>query len=134
MIDNLNIKELLTAWGRWASRGSSQSFTNVGYKSAWAMILPSPGRGVSVDYDSDMLDVEHAMSYLKVHGRWSYRLLKLKYLYGYSYNRLAAKLTRELPEYKRGGDKAGQKMCDKHCKKLVDEAEQVIELLIKEEA
>lgn len=143
MIDNLNIKAKLTMWGRWVGRGniaaspvgggSVGSCSPLGYKSAWSLILPDSGGGADVGCDDEMLDIEHAMSYLKIHDAWSYKLIKLKYRYGYSYQRLAAKLTKELPEYKRGGIKAGMSMCDKHCKQLVDAAEGEVEKLLIEE-
>lgn len=136
MIDELGIKAKLTMWGRWVGRGniaaspvgggSVGSCSPMGYKSAWSFILPSDGGGVDVGCDDDMLDIEHAMAYLKGHDQFSYRLIKLKYRYGYSYQRLAQNLTKSMPEYRLGGAKAGSKMCDKYCKKLVDIAEQAV--------
>ena len=135
-LEELGIKAKLTMWGRWVGRGnivaspvgggSVGSCSPMGYKSAWSFILPSDGGGVDVGYDDEMLEIEHAMSYLKIHDSFSYRLIKLKYRYGYSYQRLAQKLTKLMPEYRRGGSKAGSKMCDKYCKKLVDTAEQAV--------
>lgn len=143
MIEELGIKAKLTMWGRWVGRGnvvaspvgggSVGSCSPLGYKSAWSFILPDSGGGVDVGCDDDMLDIEHAMAYLKAHDRYSYRLIKLKYRYGYSYQRLAQKLTKSEPEYRRGGSKAGTKMCDKYCKKLVDRAEGEVEQLLAEE-
>lgn len=140
MIDELSIKKKLTMWGRWVGRGniaaspvgggSVGSCSPLGYKSAWSLILPDSGGGVDIGCDDAMLDIEHAMVYLKAHDKFSYRLIKLKYRYGYSYQRLAQKLTKSEPEYRRGGAKAGMKMCDKHCKKLVDAAEIEVERLI----
>ena len=143
MIEELGIKAKLTMWGRWVGRGnvaaspvgggSVGSCSPLGYKSAWSFILPDSGNGVDIGCDDDMLDIEHAMAYLKAHDRYSYRLIKLKYRYGYSYQRLAQKLTKSEPEYRRGGSKAGMKMCHKHCKTLVDRAESEIEQLLVEE-
>lgn len=140
MIDELSIKKKLTMWGRWVGRGniaaspvgggSVGSCSPLGYKSAWSLILPDSGGGVDIGCDDAMLDIEHAMVYLKAHDKFSYRLIKLKYRYGYSYQRLAQKLTKSEPEYRRGGTKAGMKMCDKHCKKLVDAAEIEVERLL----
>ena len=140
MIDELSIKKKLTMWGRWVGRGnvaaspvgggSVGSCSPLGYKSAWSLILPDSGGGVDIGCDDAMLDIEHAMVYLKAHDKFSYRLIKLKYRYGYSYQRLAQKLTKSEPEYRRGGAKAGMKMCDKHCKKLVDAAEIEVERLL----
>lgn len=140
MIDELSIKKKLTMWGRWVGRGniaaspvgggSVGSCSPLGYKSAWSLILPDSGGGVDIGCDDAMLDIEHAMAYLKAHDKFSYRLIKLKYRYGYSYQRLAQKLTKSEPEYRRGGAKAGMKMCDKHCKKLVDAAEIEVERLL----
>lgn len=140
MIDELSIKKKLAMWGRWVGRGniaaspvgggSVGSCSPLGYKSAWSLILPDSGGGVDIGCDDAMLDIEHAMVYLKAHDKFSYRLIKLKYRYGYSYQRLAQKLTKSEPEYRRGGAKAGMKMCDKHCKKLVDAAEIEVERLL----
>lgn|GEM_PF-2182235 len=140
IIDELGIKAKLAMWGRWVGRGniaaspvgggSVGSCSPLGYKSAWSLILPDSGGGVDIGYDDEMLDIEHVMAYIKVHDKLSYRLIKLKYRYGYSYQRLAVKLTKQLPEYRRGGTKAGMKMCDKHCKKLVDAAENEVERLL----
>ena len=140
MIDELSIKKKLTMWGRWVGRGniaaspvgggSVGSCSPLGYRSAWSLILPDSSGGVDVGCDDEMLDIEHVMAYIKVHDSFSYRLIKLKYRYGYSYQRLAVKLTKSLPEYRRGGTKAGMKMCDKHCKKLVDAAEIEVERLL----
>lgn len=140
MIDELSIKKKLTMWGRWVGRGniaaspvgagSVGSCSPLGYKSAWSLILPDSGGGVDIGCDDEMLDIEHVMAYIKVHDKLSYRLIKLKYRYGYSYQRLAVKLTKQLPEYRRGGTKAGMKMCDKHCKKLVDAAETEVERML----
>lgn len=142
-IEELGIKAKLTMWGRWVGRGnvaaspvgggSVGSCSPLGYKSAWSFILPSDGGGVDIGCDDDMLDIEHAMSYLKTHDAFSYRLIKLKYRYGYSYQRLAQKLTKSMPEYRRGGIKAGMNMCHKHCKTLVDRAESEVEQLLTEE-
>ena len=140
MIDELGIKAKLAMWGRWVGRGniaaspvgggSVGSCSPLGYKSAWSLILPDSGGGVDIGCDDEMLDIEYVMAYIKVHDKLSYRLIKLKYRYGYSYQRLAVKLTKSLPEYRRGGTKAGMKMCDKHCKKLVDAAEIEVERLL----
>ena len=140
MINDLGIKAKLTMWGRWVGRGniaaspvgggSVGSCSPLGYKSAWSLILPDSGGGVDIGCDDEMLDIEHVMAYIKVHDKLSYRLIKLKYRYGYSYQRLAVNLTKQLPEYRRGGTKAGMKMCDKHCKKLVDAAETEVERLL----
>lgn len=140
IIDELGIKAKLAMWGRWVGRGniaaspvgggSVGSCSPLGYKSAWSLILPDSGGGVDIGCDDAMLDIEHAMVYLKAHDKFSYRLIKLKYRYGYSYQRLAQKLTKSEPEYRRGGAKAGMKMCDKHCKKLVDAAEIEVERLL----
>lgn len=140
IIDKLGIKAKLAMWGRWVGRGniaaspvgggSVGSCSPLGYKSAWSLILPDSGGGVDIGCDDAMLDIEHAMVYLKAHDKFSYRLIKLKYRYGYSYQRLAQKLTKSEPEYRRGGAKAGMKMCDKHCKKLVDAAEIEVERLL----
>ena len=140
IIDELGIKAKLAMWGRWVGRGniaaspvgggSVGSCSPLGYKSAWSLILPDSGGGVDVGCDDAMLEIEHAMVYLKAHDKFSYRLIKLKYRYGYSYQRLAQKLTKSEPEYRRGGAKAGMKMCDKHCKKLVDAAEIEVERLL----
>ena len=140
IIDELGIKAKLAMWGRWVGRGniaaspvgggSVGSCSPLGYKSAWSLILPDSGGGVDVGCDDAMLEIEHAMVYLKAHDKFSYRLIKLKYRYGYSYQRLAQKLTKSQPEYRRGGTKAGMKMCDKHCKKLVDAAEIEVERLL----
>lgn len=140
IIDELGIKAKLAMWGRWVGRGniaaspvgggSVGSCSPLGYKSAWSLILPDSGGGVDVGGDDAMLEIEHAMVYLKAHDKFSYRLIKLKYRYGYSYQRLAQKLTKSQPEYRRGGTKAGMKMCDKHCKKLVDAAEIEVERLL----
>lgn len=138
MIDNLNTKELLTAWGVWTKTSSG-----TGFKSVWeklAQFAPCqdsdehtvrrcPRSGVFIS-DDIALRVEHAMAHLMRNDRWSYKLLNLRYRYGYSYQRLAAKLTKELPEYKRGGSKAGMSMCHKTAAILVDDAEQVIEQLL----
>ena len=140
IIDELGIKAKLAMWGRWVGRGniaaspvgggSVGSCSPLGYKSAWSLILPDSGGGVDIGCDDAMLDIEHAMVYLKAHDKFSYRLIKLKYRYGYSYQRLAQKLTKSEPEYRRGGTKSGMKMCDKHCKKLVDAAEIEVERLL----
>lgn len=143
IIDELGIKAKLAMWGRWVGRGniaaspvgggSVGSCSPLGYKSAWSLILPDSGGGVDIGYDDEMLDIEHVMAYIKVHDKFSYRLIKLKYRYGYSYQRLAVKLTKSLPEYRRGGAKAGMKMCHKHCKTLVDKAELEVERLMIED-
>ncbi len=141
-MDITSIKAKLTMWGRWVGRGNIAASpvgsgsvgccSPLGYKSAWSLILPDSGNGVDVGCDDDMLDIEHAMAYLKAYDKFNYRLIKLKYRYGYSYQRLAQKLTKSLPEYRRGGAKAGMKMCDKYCKSLVDTAEQKVESLLSE--
>ena len=143
MIDELSIKKKLTMWGRWVGRGniaaspvgggSVGSCSPLGYRSAWSLILPDSGSGIDIGCDDEMLDIEHVMAYIKVHDRFSYRLIKLKYRYGYSYQRLAVKLTKSLPEYRRGGAKAGMEMCHKHCKTLVDKAELEVERLMIED-
>jgi len=133
-LSNLDIKAQLTAWGRWVSgsrviaaptSGCAGSNTYLGYKSIWATLLPSSG-GSGYGCDDDMLLIDAAICNLRFSDKFAYRLIKNKYRYGYTYQRLAQRLTKELPEYKRGGKKAGMQMCDKQCKKLVNVAEQGI--------
>lgn len=75
--------------------------------------------GSSREVDTEMLAIDNAMLWLSEHSKFDYRLLKLKYRYNYSFNRIAEKLTKELPQYR----KSGKKMCDKYAKALVDLAE-----------
>ena len=66
-----------------------------------------------------MLVIDSAMQWLREHSEFDYRLLKLKYRDNYSSNRIADKLTKELPQYR----KTGRNMCDKYAKSLVELAE-----------
>lgn len=127
--EDLGIKEHLVMWGRWCKGSSSNA--NLGHQSIWSTILPSGGGGISIGDDDTMLKIEQAVAYLKAYDNQNYRLIKLKYLYGYSYQRLAQHLTKRMKEYQKGGIKAGMNMCDKHCKKLVDNAECRVEYLLK---
>ena len=125
-----DIKLLLTRWGTWSRdsgtvvvgaateiRGSSM---NLGYKSMWDVIHGIAGcGGSSREIDTEMLAIDKAMLWLKEHSKFDYRLLKLKYRYNYSFNCIADKLTKELPQYR----KSGKKMCDKYAKSLVELAE-----------
>ena len=133
-LDNLDIKAELTAWGRWASGsrvasapkgGCVGSCSPLGYKSIWATILPSGG-GSGGGCDDDMLTIDAALCNLRFEDKFAYKLIKLKYRYGYSYQRLAQKLTKDLPEYRRGGIKAGMQMHHPQCKIYVDNAEQKV--------
>lgn len=121
-----SIEHLLTAWGRWASQGNSNG-SYLGYKSFHSVIFGScGGGGVSVSQDDDMMAVDRAMSQLKALNPFYFKMLKLRYLYGYSYTRLASKLSRDLPEY-RNNHKC---MCHKTAKVLVGEAHEAIERLL----
>ena len=123
MIKQQDIKLLLTRWGQWSN--VSSDIAGIGFKSLWHSLLPQhgcPGSGSSYEVDSDMLAIDSAMQWLKQHSEFDFRMLKLKYRYGYSYNRIAEKLTKELPQYR----KNGKKMCDKYAKKLVDMAEDTL--------
>lgn len=133
-LDNINIKEQLAMWGRWVSSGGviaapkggcAGSCTPLGYKSVWATLIPSGSSG-GYGCDDDMLLIDNAICNLRFNDKFAYKLIKLKYRYGYPYQRLAQKLTRELPEYKRGGKKAGMKMHHPQCKIYVDKAEQAV--------
>lgn len=125
-----DIKLLLARWGSWSRDGGTivvglatvirGSSMNLGYKSMWDVIHGIAGcGGSSREVDTEMLMIDNAMLWLSEHSKFDYRLLKLKYRYGYSYNRIADKLTKELPQYR----KSGKKMCDKYAKSLVDLAE-----------
>lgn len=130
MITQSDIKILLTRWGSWSRDGGTivvgsatvirGSSMNLGYKTMWDVIHGIAGcGGSSREVDTEMLAIDNAMLWLKEHSKFDYRLLKLKYRYGYSYNRIAEKLTKELPQYR----KSGKNMCDKYAKSLVDLAE-----------
>ena len=75
--------------------------------------------GSSREIDTEMLAIDKAMLWLKEHSKFDYRLLKLKYRYNYSFNCIADKLTKELPQYR----KTRKKMCDKYAKSLMELAE-----------
>lgn len=121
-----SIEHLLTAWGRWASQGNSNG-SYLGYKSFHSVIFGScGGGGVSVSQDDDMMAVDRAMSQLKALNPFYFKMLKLRYLYGYSYTRLASKLSRDLPEYRNNH----KRMCHKTAKVLVGEAHEAIERLL----
>lgn len=124
-----SIEQLLTAWGRWASQcgAGSTGSSSLGYKSFHTVMFGNHGgRGVSVDYDDEMMSVDRAMSQLKTINPFCFKLLKLRYLYGYSYTRLASKLSRDLPEYRR----YHKLMCHKTAKAHVQDAQEEIERLL----
>lgn len=124
MIKQQDIKLLLTRWGQWSN--VSSDIAGIGFKSIWHSLLPQHGcpsrSGSSYEVDSDMLAVDNAMQWLKQHSKFDYRILKLKYRYGYSYNRISEKLTKELPQYR----KSGKKMHNNTAQNYVDLAEQTI--------
>lgn len=129
-----DIKLLLTRWGQWSHSGGTVvvgsntvvkgSSTNLGYKSMWDVIHGLAGGcgGSSYEVDTQMLMVDNAMIWLDEYSNFDYRLLKLKYRYGYSYNRIADKLTKELPQYRN----SGKKMCNKTAENYIDLAEQTL--------
>ena len=125
-----DIKLLLARWGTWSRDGGTVvlgaatvirgSSMNLGYKSMWDVIRGMAGcGGSSREVDTEMLMIDNAMLWLSEHSKFDYRLLKLKYRYGYSYNRIAEKLTMELPKYR----KTRKKMCNKTAERYVDLAE-----------
>ena len=124
MIAQSDIKILLTRWGQWSN--VSSDIAGIGFKSLWHSLLPQHGcpsqSGSSYEVDSDMLAIDNAMLWLKEHSKFDYRLLKLKYRYNYSYNRIADKLTKELPQYR----KTRKKMCNKTAENYVNLAEQTL--------
>lgn len=114
-----DIKILLTRWGQW----SASSGQDIGFKSIWLVLLPhAGGNGSSFEVDSEMLVIDNAMGWLKDKSPFDYRLLKLKYRYGYSYNRLADMLTKTLKQYR----KSGKRMCDKKAKNYTELAENTL--------
>ena len=128
-----DIKILLTRWGTWSRDGGTVvlgaatvirgSSMNLGYKSMWDVIHGMTGcGGSSREIDTEMLAIDNAMLWLSEHSKFDYRLLKLKYRYGYSFNRIADKLTKELPQYR----KSGKKMCNKTAETYVNLAEQTL--------
>ena len=132
-ISHSDIKLLLTRWGTWSRDGGTVvlgaatvmrgSSMNLGYKSMWDVIHGIAGcGGSSREVDTEMLMIDNAMLWLKEHSKFDYRLLKLKYRYGYSFNRIAEKLTKELPQYR----KSGKKMCNKTAENYVNLAEQTL--------
>lgn len=78
--------------------------------------------GSSREVDTEMLAIDNAMLWLKEHSKFDYRMLKLKYRYGYSFNRIADKLTKELPQYR----KTGKKMHNNTAQNYVDLAEKTL--------
>ena len=122
MIKQQDIKLLLTRWGQWSANGG-HDIGNTGFKSIWASLLPSAGYcGFGVGVDNEMLVVDCAMCWLKEKSSFDYTLLKLKYRYGYSYNRIADKLTKELPKYR----KTRKKMHNITAQNYVDLAEKTL--------
>lgn len=123
MIKQQDIKILLTRWGQWSN--ISSDIAGIGFKSLWHSLLPQhgcPGSGSSYEVDSDMLAIDSAMQWLKQHSEFDYRLLKLKYRYNYSFNRIADKLTKELPQYR----KTRKKMHNITAQNYVDLAEKTL--------
>lgn len=123
MITQSDIKILLTRWGQWSN--VSSDIAGIGFKSLWHSLLPQhgcPGSASSYEVDSDMLAIDSAMQWLKQHSEFDFRMLKLKYQYNYSYNRIAEKLTKELPQY----HKSGKNMHNNTAQNYVDLAEQTI--------
>jgi hypothetical protein len=129
-----DIKLLLTRWGTWSRDGGTVvvgsatvirgSSMNLGYKSMWDVIHGMAGcGGSSREVDTEMLAIDNAMLWLKEHSKFDYRLLELKYRYNYSFNRIADKLTKELPQYR----KTRKKMCPKYAKTLVELAENTLQ-------
>ena len=124
MITQSDIKILLTRWGQWSN--VSSDIAGIGFKSIWHSLLPQhgcPNTGSSYEVDTEMLAIDSAMQWLKQHSEFDFRMLKLKYRYNYSYNRIAEKLTKELPQYR----KSGKKMCPKYAKTLVELAENTLQ-------
>lgn len=126
MITQSDIKILLTRWGQWSANGG-QDIGNTGFKSIWVSLLPSTGcYGFGSSVDNEMLAVDSALCWLKEKNCFDYALLKLKYRYGYSYNRLAEHLTRKLPKY----HKNNKKMHHKTAESYVDTAERTLLLYL----
>ena len=133
MITQSDIKLLLTRWGQWSRDGGTivvgsatvirGSSMNLGYKSMWDVIHSIAGcGGSSREVDTEMLAIDNAMLWLKEHSKFDYRLLKLKYRYNYSFNRIADKLTKELPQYR----KTRKKMHNITAQNYVDLAEKTL--------
>ena len=122
MITQSDIKILLTRWGQWSN--ISSDIAGIGFKSLWHSLLPQHGcpSGSSYEVDSDMLAIDSAMQWLKQHSEFDFRMLKLKYRYNYSYNRIAEKLTKELPQYR----KTRKKMHNITAQNYVDLAEKTL--------
>ncbi len=132
-ISHSDIKLLLTRWGTWSRDGGTVvvgaatvirgSSMNLGYKSMWDVIHGMTGcGGSSREIDTEMLMIDNAMLWLSEHSKFDYRLLKLKYRYGYSFNRIADKLTKELPQYR----KTRKKMHNITAQNYVDLAEKTL--------
>lgn len=132
-ISHSDIKLLLTRWGSWSRDGGTivvgsatvirGSSMNLGYKSMWDVIHGIAGcGGSSREVDTEMLAIDNAMLWLKEHSKFDYRLLKLKYRYNYSFNRIADKLTKELPQYR----KTRKKMHNITAQNYVDLAEKTL--------
>ena len=111
------IKVLLTIWGQWSRTSADIAGTSYKTQPCFKLIQAS-GFGETAN-DDVMLLIDSAMAWLKQHSEFDFLMLKLKYRYSYSYNRIADKLTKELPQYRN----AGKKMCDKYAKSLVELAE-----------
>lgn len=108
MIDYNEMVVRLTQWSQWVGSSNAPN----GYAQT-QLGNSSGGNGSSYEFDSKMLAVDNAVQFLKQHAYFDYRLIKLKYLYGYSYNRIADKLTKE---------RKGKKVCDKSVKDWCDVA------------
>lgn len=121
---NTDVKLLLARWALWSKDGSTRaSATNLGYKSIWGILLPcGVGGGSSCEVDTEMLKIDGAMLWIKEHSELDFIMLKLRYYDDYSFQRIAKKLSRELPKYQ----EARTLMCDKHAKNLVELAEQTL--------
>lgn len=98
-----DIKTLLTQWGRWSK--TSQDIAGIGYKPLSIYTQSKGGEGSSYEFDTIMIEIDKAMQWLKASNHFDYRMLKLKYKYGFSFNRIADKLTKELPQYRKNGKK-----------------------------
>lgn len=117
--------ELLQLWGRFYANSRAVETPLLGCRPQWAIVNEASGRAANLapEIDAQLIAIDKAINHPKLPTQ-DKSLLLLRYKYGYSYERLARRLSKEFKRSRK------EPMCEATAKNLVKLAESTLALIV----
>lgn len=124
-MNNLTFSELLQLWGRFYANSKAVETPLLGCAPQWSMINETRGKRAQIapEIETQLITIDKAMNHPKLPVQ-DKSLLFLRYKYGYSYERLARRLSKEFKRSRK------EPMCEATAKNLVKLAESTLALIV----